>query len=367
MEFSIKAEPFDEEFTGTDSTHNWSTTSPRLASVDDIPNDTIVNTQPAFFVKLEEIKTEANQEEFSSENTFIKAECSNSSTDHTTANDDNIAAEKSMSNERIKNNRPDHPPISSMIKTAITSLNEHKGSSLYAIKKHIYTVQLKDIKNIKRRSKNAHIRRALKFAVDNNLLVQSKCSYKLNTSTEPNRMKRKLKIKKSKEKMKNEKTKSKSEKAEENEESEDHIDSIQASVESSSYEKSSASTSNDDAIFLEIPFTWLKEQIDLYRCRKKTTHDFCSDLFKNIVQQFGNGMDILWTDRIFNYLKTRVITQSNRRKQANKGGSQSKQYQKWLNDNKNNNWSMVIYKYELKTIDNQSEWKTNIIKEKKII
>lgn len=91
----------------------------------------------------------------------------------------NVAAPKPVMKETKKPSI--HPPVSNMVKAAITSLMEKKGSSLPAIKKYIEA----NYKGIEMKRHSPFIRRFLKKAVSDGALVQTKGSYKMGAKIKP--------------------------------------------------------------------------------------------------------------------------------------------------------------------------------------
>ncbi|XP_064635128.1 histone H1B, sperm-like [Lineus longissimus] len=79
-----------------------------------------------------------------------------------------------------------HPKTSDMVAAAIRSLKERKGSSLAAIKKYIHANYKVDAVKI-----NPFIRRYLKKAVEDKVLVQTKGSYKLSEAAKKDKPKKK--------------------------------------------------------------------------------------------------------------------------------------------------------------------------------
>ena len=70
---------------------------------------------------------------------------------------------------------PAHPPVATMVTTAITSLKERNGSSLAAIKKYIAANYKCDVAKVA-----PFIRKFLKKAVEEGKLKQIKASYKVD-------------------------------------------------------------------------------------------------------------------------------------------------------------------------------------------
>ena len=92
--------------------------------------------------------------------------------------------------------KPDHPPVASMVNSAITNLKDRKGSSLAAIKKYIGSNYKVDVAKLA-----PFIRRYLKKAVADGKLNQVKGSgasgsFKLNKAAEEKPKKVKKAVKK---------------------------------------------------------------------------------------------------------------------------------------------------------------------------
>lgn len=83
------------------------------------------------------------------------------------------AAPKKITRKPVKPS--EHPPVAVMVKAALASLKDRKGSSLVAIKKYILT----SYKGIDMVRVAPFIRRSLKKAVDDGDFVQIKGSYKI--------------------------------------------------------------------------------------------------------------------------------------------------------------------------------------------
>ena len=84
MDLIIKEEPLDsEQFTDNDSIQNWSTTEPsNTTHVNTLSHDVPVSTEPMLFIKLEEIKTETDDDKVvNDDDNFIKTEITNDASD----------------------------------------------------------------------------------------------------------------------------------------------------------------------------------------------------------------------------------------------------------------------------------------------
>ena len=80
----------------------------------------------------------------------------------------------------------EHPTVSVMVKAAIASLKDRKGSSLAAIKKYIET----NYKGIDMKRHGPFIRRFLKKSVEDKSLVQVKGSFKLGVKPKADKPKK---------------------------------------------------------------------------------------------------------------------------------------------------------------------------------
>ncbi|KOX74411.1 Histone H1.1 [Melipona quadrifasciata] len=94
---------------------------------------------------------------------------------------ENTALENECGSAKSHRRKPSHPPTSKMVNAAIKELNNHKGSSIQAIKKYIATTYKVDVVKLA-----LFVKRYLKTAISSGTIVQVKGkgatgSFKLST------------------------------------------------------------------------------------------------------------------------------------------------------------------------------------------